>query len=263
MHLSGYDLVNWAIAFVLQLAFVVVLIARKRYLRFPVFTGLVIFELATTIVLLLIWRLVHHQTFHYYYRTQLWLGIVDEIIQLFVFYELASQVFCPTGRWAPDTRRAFLWLCGASLLMAVLLAALAAPPVKFSIDSFKLRTNLFSAALMSELFVGVLWLSTTAGLPWKAHVARIAQGMGLYAIVCLVMGTVNNYFGTAQTTAIYQAAVQIRGYLSMAIAGYWIVTLWQEAPQPRGLPDAMLMQIYTLQRRVEDDLVRIRSWRQG
>ncbi len=175
----------------------------------------------------------------------MWLGIVDEIVQVFVFYELASQVFCPAGRWAPDTRRAFLWLCGASLLIAVLLAGLAAPSVKLSMEGFRLRTNLLSAALMSELFVGILWLSTTAGLPWKAHVARIAQGMGLYAIVCFIMGTANNYFGTVHTTAIYHAVNQIRGYLSMAIGGYLIVTLWQEAPQPRELPDAMLMQIYT------------------
>jgi hypothetical protein len=42
---------------------------------------------------------------------------------------------------------------------------------------------------------------------------------------------------------------------------YWIVTLWQEPPAPRELPEAMRTKIYTLQKQVERDLEKIREWR--
>lgn len=263
MHLSGYVLAKWAFGFVDQLVLIAVLLIRRRYVRFPVFTASAFYGLARSITLFLIWRFVYHRTQHYYYYTQVWLGIVDEIIQLLVFYELASQVFCPSGEWAPDIRRAFLWLTGTSIVFAVLLAWLSTPPVIESIQSFVLRTNFLSSALMSELFVGILWLSTTAGLPWKTHVARIAQGVGAYSLACLILGTIINYLGFGRGTEAYRVIVEIRGDVGTVISLYWIATLWQEAPEPRQLPDAMRMQIYTLQRRVENDLIRIRNWRRS
>ncbi len=262
MHLSGYDLVEWAVGFAAQLILVAVLFVRRRYLQFPVFTGLIAFECVKHLVLFLVWVTVHHRTVHYYAYANTRLGIVDEVIQLFVFYELASKVFCPTGRWAEDVRRGFRWLIAASAAVAVLLAWLAAPPVNYSIQSFVLRSDFLSAALMSELFIGTLWLSSTAGLPWKTHAARIAQGIGFYSLTCLVLGAVVNYLGFQQGTTVFTAAGEVRSYVWIAALGYWIVTLWQEAPAPRELPDTMLIQIYKLQRLVENDLVRIRNWRQ-
>ena len=124
-----------------------------------------------------------------------------------------------------------------------------------------LRGNFFTSALMSELFVGMMALSATAGLPWRTHVARIAQGFGVFAVVCVLLETANNYFGLAQGTRTTLELANLRRFTYTGCLGYWVVTLWQEAPAPRELPDAMLTQIYTLQRQVEHDLIRIRSWR--
>ncbi|HWB32580.1 MAG TPA: hypothetical protein VG714_05345 [Acidobacteriaceae bacterium] len=263
MYLSGFQLFFWATAFAAHLLLLAVIWRRGRAASFPVFTGLIAFYIARSVALFLIWRFVHQNTQSNYYYTALALAIVDEAIQLFVFYELATHVFCPTGVWAKDVKRAFVWIVAGSVLLATILTWLAAPEVKLSVQSLMLRSNFFSSALMSELFVGIMWLSATAGLPWKTHVARIAQGFGIYSIVSLILETINNYFGLQNSADVYNAANHVRSLVYLGCVGYWIVTLWQEAPAPRELPDAMLMQIYTLQRRVEYDLVRIRNWRRS
>jgi hypothetical protein len=106
-------------------------------------------------------------------------------------------------------------------------------------------------------------LSVTAGLPWKTHVARIAQGLGAYSLVSLVTGAAANYFGVSHDTHIYTALARVSVLTYLMCEAYWIVMLWREAPAPRELPEAMRMQIYSLQKQVEYDLIRIRSWRRS
>ena len=66
-----------------------------------------------------------------------------------------------------------------------------------------IKGNFFSSVAMSELFVGMIALSVKSGLPWKTHVARISQGLGVYSIVDLVIETGHSYFGVGQNTQVY------------------------------------------------------------
>ncbi len=261
MNLSGLDQFFWAATFVGHIALLAVLWTRRRAAEFPAFTTLISFYVARTIALYVLLHLVHRHVQRDYFYAYWSMAIIDEILQVVVFYELARKVFCPTGVWARDVRRAFLWMVGISAIVATVLTCLAAPVAPRLIDVAMMRSNFFTSALMSELFVGMMALSATAGLPWRTHVARIAQGFGAFAVICVLLETADNYFGLAQGSRVYDALSLSRRLAYTGCLGYWIVTLWQQAPVPRELPDAMLMQIYSLQRRVEYDLVRIRSWR--
>jgi hypothetical protein len=128
-------------------------------------------------------------------------------------------------------------------------------------QTFILRSRFFSAALMSELFVGMVVLSSTAGLPWKTHVARIAQGLGAYSIVCVAKDIVLNYVSLDQHLRVDTELTHLRVLTYLGCEAFWIVMLWKEAPAPRDLPPSMRDQIYSLHKRVEYDLIRIRDWR--
>ena len=260
MGLSGVHQFLWATGFSSTCLLLAVLLLRKRAASFPVFTGLIAFYVAKTIVLFTIAvRLgLKSRTYFFTYWT---LGYLDVVIQFVVFYELVRQVFCPASVWACDTKRAFQWLISASSLLALGLALLASPSTVHSYETYLLRSNLFTTILMTELFVGIMVLSSTAGLPWKTHVARIGQGFGACALSSMMLQGARNYFGMGHGRQIPELISNIETVIYIGCMGFWAVTLWQEAPAPRELPDAMLMQIYTLQRRVESDLIRIRNWR--
>jgi hypothetical protein len=260
MKLSGVEQFLWAGGFVLECLLLAVLFLRRRAASFPAFTFLIVFYVARDIFLFSLAYRFGIKSWPYF--LSYWpLAFVDELIQLVVAYELAVQVFCPTGKWARDIRQAFLWLIVASCVLALALSMVVSPVTVRHYQTFLYRSNLFTSALMSELFVGMMVLSATAGLPWKTHVARIAQGFGAFSILSFALDAVQSYLGRSHGLRPYVVTSDVVKFAYLGCASYWIITLWQEAPAPRELPDAMLMQIYTLQRRVENDLLHIRNWR--
>jgi hypothetical protein len=171
------------------------------------------------------------------------------------------HVFRPIGVWARDVWKTFIGMACVSVVVALPLTWLAVPSTATLARALVVRGPFFCAVLMSELFVGMLALSATEGLPWKTHVARIAQGLGAYSVVCVLTYTIPNYFGNEPH--VYAVLASLRNAVYVVCEGYWIVMLWQEAPAPRELPESMLTQIYALQRQVEDDLISIRDWRRS
>jgi hypothetical protein len=258
MHLSGLDRFMWAATFFGHILILVVLFARRRAPSFPAFTIYIAENIAKTIVLYFVLNYLPFTAYVRIYRS--W-GIAGEIIQLFVFYELATHVFCPTRVWARDVQKAFLGMVGTGALVALLLTCLAQPTAHSLIQTFILRSNFFSAALMSELFVSMMVLSSRAGLPWKTHVAKIAQGLGAYSLVSVAKDIVLNYVSLQQHVRLDTALSHLIILTYLACEIFWVVTLWQDAPAPRELPESMREQIYSLQRLVDYDLTRVRSWR--
>jgi hypothetical protein len=260
--LSTLDRFLWVIGLVGHIVLVAVLWRKRRAQRFPIFTTLITFYLVRTLALFFTMHYcgIKSNAYFYSYWT---LGIGDVFLQLLVLYELALQIFRPTGRWAVDVRGSFLWLVGASVLLATGLTWLAAPATRSFKQVVFIRGNFFSSVLMSELFVGMVVLSVTSGLPWRTHVARIAQGLGVCAIVGILIEALQSYFGLVRGSEVYQALsqVQISTYLLTLL--YWIITLGRDAPEPRPLPDQLNRQLLHLHQRSGTALGYIRVWRRS
>jgi len=259
VNLSSFDHFVWAPSLFGLVVLLLVLVVRHRARSFPIFTAYVVENIVRTLVL----HWAHHLSLRVYFYSYWSSSFLDEAFQLLVFYELAVHVFCPTGKWAPDVRKTFLGLMGASVLVAALLTWLSHPPAHLPVEAFFLRSDFFSAALMSELFVGIMMLSVTVGLPWKTHVARIAQGLGAFSLICVAKDIVSNYFGLTGDNHTFKELDHVRVLAYLACEAYWIAMLWQEAPAPRELPEVMRTKIYTLQRELEYDLSRVRAWRRN
>lgn len=258
MNLSGFDRFVWVAGLYGQISLLLVLWTRHRAKSFPLFTIYIVWSFAEAIIL---YYVFYHLSQHDYFYSYWLLGFVDEALQLMVFYELAVDVFCPTGVWARDVRKTFVGVVCGSTLVAFLLTWLAHPNARLWFQTFILRSNFFSAALLSELFIGTMVLSITVGLPWKTHVARIAQGLGAFSMISAAKDIVSNYVGISRDPHIFNELGHIQVLAYVGCEAYWIVTLWQKAPEPRELPEAMRTRIYTLQKQVERDLEKIRKWR--
>jgi hypothetical protein len=254
LPLNFFDRFVWAAGLAGHVILLIVLLRRGRARSFPAFTALIACNVLKTVVLFFFKRDLPGAYPDIYWS----LAVLDELLQFLVLFELALHVFRPTGVWARDVWKTFAGMAGASVAVALPLTWMAAPRSSTLFRAFVLRGNFFSAALMSELFVAMLALSVTAGLPWKTHVARIAQGLGGYSLACFALDIASSYLGNEDRAFVSISHPRILTYL--VCEGYWIVTLWQEAPAPRELPETMLTQIYVLQRQVEYDLTRIRNW---
>jgi len=257
MHLTGLDLFFWVASLLGHLTLLAVLWLRKRAAKFPLFTSLITMYVGRTVILFFIYRFSSKDAYFYTYWS---LAIVDVALQLAVFYEIAFHVFRPAGSWAQDLRWSFVWLLSLSAIVGMGLTWLAAPATKTLRQAIAIRGNFFSSVLMSELFVGITVLSVTMGLPWKTHVARIAQGLGTYSIIGFGTEGLQSYFGVAQGTETYSmlSHVSIAAYL--VCVTYWIFTLAQEAPVSGGMPIQMQRQLLLLQRRAAFQLAYLKDW---
>jgi hypothetical protein len=182
-----------------------------------------------------------------YFNTYWCMGAGDVALQLGVFFEVVWRVFRPLGTWAPDVKKGLVLVVVVSCGVASMLTWMAAPATHKPIVSFVIKGNFFSSALLSELFLGMMILASWAGLPWKTHVARIAQGLGTFSAVGLITeGARTLPASYSRSVYFFWSHVEMVCYL--LCLGYWIVTLWQEAEVPRALPDKIREELAHLNR---------------
>ena len=258
MHLTGIYLLFWAAGFVAHVVLLLVLWVRHRAATFPFFTLLIAIYVIRTVAL---YFAVLIGSKHAYLVVYLSLGSLDLILQLCVAYEMASHVFRPLGHWAPDARSRLVWIVLASIVIGAGLTTWlsAIPPAQTLLDTILIRGNFFSSVLMTELFVGMVALSVTIRLPWATHAARITQGLGLYSFVWILIAAGQSYLGIDQDLKISTDLTYFRMLTYLICAGYWIVTLWLDAPAPKALPKEMEQHLLLLQRQVEAYLQRLRA----
>lgn len=258
MHLTALDNFLWVVGFLDYCVLLAVLIGKHRARRFPVFTSMAVFYNARTILLFLI----HHHGSTAAYRDTYWsLAFVDVALQLAVLYEAASKVFCPGGQWAPGIRRTFLWIIAASVTVAAILTWLCETPVTTLLGTIFQRGDFFSSILVSELFVGMIFLSVTSGLPLRTHVARIVQGLGVPAIAGILIEALQTYFGHTKSPTVYNLLTHIQAFTNTATQLFLIVTLAREAPEPRTLPPQLHRQLLQLNHQTDLALAYLRLGR--
>ena len=255
MHLTDLDLLFWTAGFGVHLVLFCVVLIRRRYSEFPIFSAFILSNIVRTVALYFVEQ--HGSKASYFYT--FWsLGLLDTGLQLAVVYEMYFCTFRPLGQWARDIRGALSWLLVAIVAVAAGLTWLAAPPVRLWMQAVVIRSNFFSSVCLSELFVGMIVLSVKSGLPWKSHVARISQGLGVYSGIDLLIETGHSYFGAGRNTQVYAVLSHFRMSAYLVCVAYWIVMLWRNAPEPRKLPDSLRGQLIRLQRSVDSDLDKIR-----
>jgi hypothetical protein len=260
MHMTALDFIFWVAGFLGNITLLAVLWIRHRAHRFPIFTTLMTFYVCRTITLYLTHRYGSGGAYFYSYWT---LAIADVALQLLVLYEAASQVFCPSGHWAPGIRRIFLRLIAAGATLAAGLAWLAKPESAALQKTVVIRGNFFASVLIGELFVSMIVLSVTTGLPWRTHVARIVQGLGVGAIVGILIEALQSYFGHFRGTDAYQFLSHIQIGTYMATLTFWTITLARDAPQPRALPNQLYRQLLHLNHRTAAALDYLRPRRRA
>jgi len=258
MHLSGFDLFLWVAGLLAHIVLVAVLYKRRLASAFPVLTAFMSLNIVKTLTLFIVYRFASSYAYYYAYLS---LDALDCTMQIVVAYEVALHVFRPAMRWSPGVRTSFAWLTASALVVSIALACIALPTAKYLSDTLLIRGNFLSAALMSELFVGMLALSVEYGLPWRTHAARIAQGFGAYSLVCIVIETLHTYFGLRNGTHAFRVISRVRVSSYLFVVIYWIVTLAREAPPERQIPRELQVRLAALTRRAVSIGNLLQGWR--
>ncbi len=255
MYLTRLDLFLWGAGFLSNCLLLLLLFYRRRARQFPFFTAIITLEVCKTVLLYLVRG--YGNKGHYFYAY--WsLTLADTLLQLCVVYEVASQVFRPMQHWAADLRRSFSWMILLSVGLASVITWLASPHARNWMQALATRGSLFGASLMSELFVAMLVISMTAGLPWRSHAGAIAQGLGGYSLVSVVIETGHAYFGVGGEMPNFVLLSQLRMVAYLGCVGYWMVNLASDEQPGRVMTSEMRAAVVTLHSQLTGDLRSLR-----
>jgi hypothetical protein len=256
MRLTGIDLLLWAAGFVGHLILLTILLLRRRAKEFPLFTFLIVWDVLRSVCL---FSTMFRKPASAYFESYWIFSAIDTFLELCVIYELAAHTFRPWGRW----KRPVLWrlvlLLGGTAAVAAGITAFSTPPHWSWKQTLVIKGSFFSTTWISELFIGMVALSVTTGLPWKTHVARISQGLGGYSLFDMLVEAGHSYFGALRQHHIYRTLSHMRIEAYLCCLLYWIVMLWRDAPPSQEMTPQMRDQLFTLLDKVEYDLQKLRS----
>jgi hypothetical protein len=195
----------WVVGMVCQAALAVVLLLRKSWKAFPVFTLYSIFNLFAA---LFVYMAQHDPRLYFY---SYWLAEAVGILLGFgVLYEVFRHLFL--GHAALRKVASFAFNCGLIIVIAIAVIVL----LKHSAAGF---SAISSAVLILEesariievgALVSLFVLSSAFGLHWRQQVFGIALGLGMFTAVELITVTMRTQSG--QATYYLLGAVRILAF---------------------------------------------------
>lgn len=251
MHISGTEKLLWALGAGLDLLLLCVLLWRRRWRPFPIFTSWIALQNIRTPVMFFLYLHGLAPLYRQLYWTLAW---VDFAIQLGVVLEIARIVLRPTGTWVRDARMLFLLGAFGGIVVAALFAWWISPPAETPLMAWHIRCNLFTSLVTCELFVAMSMTANRLGLGWRSHVMALGQGLTGWAAIMVLTTAMQSYWGTGHYWVLLDN-IRVASYL---LATAWLsVQLWRNEPERQPIDPRLRNYILALHRRVEYDLRRI------
>jgi hypothetical protein len=248
MNLSALDDVLWVANILGNAILFSILIYRRRWRGFPVFTALNGFEAVVPAMLYSIYLLGSQCWFKRVYWS---FALLDFLLQLGVIWEITQIVLRPTGSWVRDARKQFILWGAAGILLAAALPWMVTPPAASMLHRWEVRGNLFTSLVICELIAVVTRTSKSLGLGWRNHVMALGNGWTAWAVVAILVDGLHSYFGAEHY---FRELEHVRMFAYLAVLGYWMVQFWLEEPARRPISPELSAYIQNLHLRIQNDL---------
>jgi hypothetical protein len=245
------DWILWAAGFAGNVVLLVVLLARKRWKDFPVFTAWIGFNSLRTVLLFFVYRYGSDRSYTFVYWSASYL---DLALQIGIVFEIARNVLKPAGTWVQDAKKMFFLLAVLGTAVAVIIAYFIKPTATSPIAFWIEKGNLFSSMLTVELVVSMMFASSHLGLVRNSHVMQIGEGLAVWAAVALLSEAAYSHFGSRWHGGILN---YVRTFTYFFVTIYWIISLWRPEPEGRTLSPDMQAYLDNLHSQLQSELNRV------
>ena len=248
MSLSTLEYVLLAASLLGDAALFTVLVVRRRWRDFLVFTAFMGFETVQNPTLFLIFQYGSSSL----YKEVYWSSVLIEfVLELGIIFEIAHIVLRPTGTWVRDARKQFILWGALGVLIAAALPFLVTPPAATLLHRLEVRGDLFTSLVICELIAIVTRTSRSLGLGWRNHVMALGNGWTAWAVAAILVDGLHSYFGAERYFSELEHARMI---VYLAVLGYWTVQFWLEEPARQPISPQLSAYIQDLHRRIKNDL---------
>jgi hypothetical protein len=248
MTLSALDVVLWATISLSDAALFTILLLRRRWREFFVFTAFIGFDVIQNVFLYVVLQCGSNSLYALVYWSSVF---IEFALQLGVIFEIARIVMRPTGTWVRDAKKQFIFWGAAGILFAAALPFLVTPPAATLLDRLEVRGNLFTSLVVCELIAVVTRTSKSLGLGWRNHVMALGNGWTVWAVVAILVDGLHSYFGAERY---FGQLEHLRMFAYLAVLGYWMVQFWLEEPARQPISPELRAYIEDLHRHIKNTL---------
>ena len=205
----------WTAGLAAHLLLIAVLVGRGWARRFPFFTLLIAFDVVRALALALV---LSHLA-----RPELLLAsrvfdTADLLLEFAVLAELVLTALWPLGKLRRIAWPLLLLACG------VLIVSRVAPVRHYNHGLAALLLHFLLGVLFTEWAIALALLLRPLGLRWRAGVAAISFGYGLYSAVLIFAG---GYFRLGRDLSDYIFFSYLRIAVYLLVVLWWILSLWR------------------------------------
>jgi hypothetical protein len=235
MHESILDTVLWGAGFFAEMLLAGILIAKKTYRTFPLFTVWVLLNILSDLISYFFIRTANGQTFAIVDFTQFLLLFV---IELSVLGEIAVNVIRPARGGLTNQLLLVLLLAVLAVGVGGFLFAAHANTATFAHPRAVFVVNSSVAILQLLTFLLIAGFAQLLGLGWKNRTLQIASGLAFYAAVSLIATSLqNNLHGGPDYYTDYHSLSQFIVAGSICSLYYWCFAfVRKEAPRKEFSP---------------------------
>lgn len=223
-----------------QLLLLGILISRRLYRTFPVFSGFVLWQLGSDMLVYaaLLSQPQHSYLAEHYVQMSYLLIAVNYLFEFAILLEIASNVLHPAKKAV--SRGVFYFLLGGMLaaVAACLFVAAHVNVAPFFSLRFFMVINTAAAILCVLTFLLITGFSRILGLGWKNHVLQLTTGLAFYSVIELVVELMQSQLqaGPSYLSQYHMwSQIEVLGYL--CTLSFWCYAfLKKEAPRKEFSP---------------------------
>jgi hypothetical protein len=213
--------VSWLLGPLLQTTLVIFMIRRRLRTVFPRFFSYIVFQIAKSAILFLIYRYRYENYFDAY-----WTGnAISVLLAVLVMDEILHNLLKRYGGIQTLTVLIFRWACGLLLLLAIVTALSSQQTSTDRVVSAVLAFDRSVRLMQCGLCILLLFLCRFLRNCWRQHVFGIALGFGVFATIELMLVSILMHFGEGPVAIVSLA----KSAAYNAVTFLWIMYLRRES----------------------------------
>lgn len=244
MTLDALYLVVFLLGFLAEFALLGVLLARRQYKTFPVFTIYIAFNICSDLLVGILSTTPDHTVAR---QVGLLLLPPQSLLELAVLLEIAWHLVKPVQSSLPrNVMKVFGYLTVIALAAGALLAWQVNPDAAQTLEKLKLRQDLTVSVLRMIFFAITVGFAQMLGIGWKDRVLQLATGLSFYSAVDLIGSFIQSQHGPSPAVD----HLRVGGYL--VELGFFLWAFTTKAVERREFSPQMQEFLVTISGRARD-----------
>lgn len=242
--LEAIFIVVFLLGFLAEFALLGVLLVRRQYKTFPVFTIYIAFNICFDLLVGILSAAPDHSVAQ---QAGFLLLPLQYLLELAVLVEIAWHLVKPVqSSLPPQVLKIFGYLTLAALAGGALLAWQVNPDAAQTLEKLKFRLDLTIGILRMILFVLTAGFAQMLGIGWKDKVLQLATGLSFYSAVELIGSLIQSQHGPSAT------ADRMRGVGYVVELGFFVWAFTTKAVERREFSPQMQEFLVTISGRARE-----------